>query len=132
MPDLPRRDFTGIRAFMKNLIVMVLGGVLLSACTTGPKVEITRGKSAAKVQTKSRSEPIFYNGKNYQLDYSYNEAQSAFDMKVAGLGPKQQKDATNIATSALAYYACPDGLRGKLIGAPAYVDSKWALQANCG
>jgi hypothetical protein len=117
---------------MKNLIVMVLSGVLLAACTTGPKVEITRGKSVAKVQTKSRSEPIFYNGKNYQLDYSYNEAQSAFDMKVAGLGPKQQKDATNIATSALAYYACPDGLRGKLTGVPAYADSKWGLQAKCG
>ena len=117
---------------MKKLIIVTVSSLVLVACTTGPKVEFTRGKTAAKVQTKSRSEPIFYNGKNYQLDYSFNEAQSVFDMKVAGLGPKQQKDATNIATSSLAYYACPDGLRGKLIGAPAYAEGKWDLQAKCG
>ena len=115
---------------MKKLNIVVCGLVLLTACTTRTKVEITH--VAPTVQTKSRSEPIFYNGKNYQLDYVYNEAQRVFDMKVSGLGPKQHKDATNIATSSLAYYACPDGQRGRLIGTPAYVDSKWALQAKCG
>jgi hypothetical protein len=115
---------------MKKLFVMVCGLVLLAACTTKSKIEITR--VAPTVQTKSRSEPVFYNGKNYQLDYAYNETQRVFDMKVDGLGPKQQKDATNIATSSLAYYACPDGQRGKLTGAPVYIDGKWALQAKCG
>jgi hypothetical protein len=115
---------------MKKLIVMVSCALCLVACTTSNKVQITR--VAPTVQTKSRSEPIFYNGKTYQLDYEFNESNGAFDMKVSGLGPKQQKDATNIATSALAYYACPDGLRGKLQGAPAYVGDKWALVAKCG
>lgn len=115
---------------MKKLIIMVGGLLLLSACTTKSKIEFTR--VAPTVQTKSRSEPIFYNGKTYQLDYSYSDAQSAFDMKVSGLGPKQQKDSVNIATSSLAYFACPDGQRGKLVGEPSYVDGKWALQAKCG
>jgi hypothetical protein len=115
---------------MKKISVITCALVLLAACTTKSKIEVTH--VAPTVQTKSRSEPIFYNGKNYQLDYSFNEAQSVFDMRVSGLGPKQQKDATNIATSSLAYYACPDGQRGKLIGTPAFVDGKWALQAKCG
>ena len=130
MPDLPRRDITGIRSAMKKLILIGSGLALLAACTTKSKIEITH--VAPSVQTKSRSEPIFYNGKNYQLDYSFNESQRVFDMNVSGLGPKQQKDATNIATSSLAYYACPDGQRGRLIGAPTYIGGKWALQAKCG
>ncbi len=108
---------------------MVLAAAL-AACAEKAKVNITR--AAPQVQTKSRSEPIFYNGKTYQLDYVFNEGQSAFDMKVSGLGPKQSKDAVNIATSALAYYACPSGQRGRLQGSPAYAAGKWDLQAKCG
>ena len=130
MAGLPRRDITGIRAAMKKLIIIGSGLALLTACTTKSKIEVSH--VAPSVQITSRSEPIFYNGKNYQLDYSFNEAQMVFDMNVSGLGPKQQKDATNIATSSLAYYACPDGQRGKLTGVPAYAGGKWALQAKCG
>jgi hypothetical protein len=116
---------------MRNLLVLICGLAFLTACASKSKVEFTHNGPAV-VQTKSRSEPIFYNGKTYQLDYTYGEAQSAFDMRISGLGPKQQQDAMNIATSSLGYFACPDGQRGKIIGAPAYVDSKWALQAKCG
>jgi hypothetical protein len=119
----------GHKGRMKKSMFIAGGLVLIAACTSKSKIEITHVTPA--VQTKSRSEPIFYNGKNYQLDYSFNAAQNVFDMKVAGLGPKLQKDATNIATSSLAYYACPDGQRGRLVGVPTYVDGKWALQAKC-
>jgi hypothetical protein len=102
----------------------------LAACSKNANVSV--GAREPAVQTTSRSEPVFYNGKTYQLDYVYNGGQGAFDMKVSGLGPKQQKDAVNIATSALAYYACPNGQRGRLQGDPAYADGKWDLQAKCG
>jgi hypothetical protein len=115
---------------MKQIIVLIVTTAALVACAEKSKVNISRG--APQVQTKSRSEPIFYNGKTYQLDYVYNEGQSAFDMKVSGLGPKQQKDAVNIATSSLAYYACPDGQRGRLQGTPKFAEGKWDLQAKCG
>jgi hypothetical protein len=114
---------------MNRTLTLILS-LVLAACAAKPKVDITRG--APEVQTMSRSEPIFYNGKTYQLDYVYDQAGGAFDMKVAGLGPKQQQDAVNIATSALAYYACPKGQRGRLQGKPAYAGSKWDLRAKCG
>jgi hypothetical protein len=110
--------------------ILLALAVSLAACAQKPNVNITR--SAPQVQTASRSEPIFYNGRTYQLDYAFNEGQSAFDMKVSGLGPKQQKDAVNIATSALAYYACPNGQRGRLQGTPSYAQGKWDVQATCG
>ena len=104
---------------MKKIALVICGFALLASLHHGSKVNINRGP--ATVQTASRSEPIFYNGKTYQLDYNYIEGQGAFDMKVSGLSPKQQQDAVNIATSGLSYFACPDGQRGKLMGMPIYV-----------
>ena len=48
------------------------------------------------------------------------------------MGPKQQKDAVQLATSSLSYYACPDGHRGRMEGVAAYSNAKWRLQAKCG
>ena len=115
---------------MQKLIALTCSLVLLGACSSKSNVNINR--TSQTVQTKSRSEPIFYNGKTYQLDYTYGEGHGAFDMRVSGLGPKQQRDAVNIATSSLGYFACPDGQRGRIIGVPNYVDDKWAIQAKCG
>jgi len=115
---------------MKEIVAVICCFALLAGCTTGSKVNFYR--TPATVQTTSRSEPIFYNGKTYQLDYNYIEGKGAFDMKVSGLGPRQQQDAMNIATSALSYFACPDGQRGKIMGLPIYVGKKWTAYGKCG
>jgi hypothetical protein len=115
---------------MKKAIVLIVLIAALAACASKPKVDVKR--SEQETQTNSRSEPIFYNGKTYQLDYAYNPGQSLFDMKVSGLGPNNKQDAINIATSALGYYSCPSGKRGKLQGAPAYAGGKWDMKAMCG
>ena len=115
---------------MKNVGLVICAIALLSGCAAKPDISVNRGP--ATVQTKSRSEPIFYNGKTYQLDYTYTEAQGLFDIKISGLSPKQQQDAINIAISSLGYFACPDGQRGKIKGMPIYVDKKWTLLARCG
>lgn len=113
----------------RHILICFLA-LLLAGCG-GPKARITKG-TAQTVQTKSRSEPIFYNGKTYKLDYSYSESASLFDMKVSGMGPKQRNDAVAVATSSLRYFACPDSQKGQLIGDAAYADKVWNLQARCG
>lgn len=116
---------------MKIVTVVTVGFCLaLAGCAAKPKVEITRKEPS--VQTTSRSEPIYYNGKTYQLDYSYNSGQRLFDMKVSGLGPAQRQDAINIATSGLSYYSCPDSRRAKLQGSPSFKDGFWNIKAMCG
>ena len=118
---------------MKNLSVLMLAAIAVTACAEKSKVDVT---SNPTVQTKSRSEPIFYNGKNYRLQYDYNDGSNAFDMKVSGksakMGSGQQKDAVAIATSSLRYFACPDGQSGHLTGEPKFADGTWAMQARCG
>src|SRR6266545_2530094 len=80
---------------------ILAAGVLacLAACTSQSKVDVTSG---GPVQTKSRSEPIFYNGQHYNVNYTYNSSLRLFDMKVAGtsvtMTPGVKSTATAIAT----------------------------------
>ncbi len=110
-------------------LALILSAVLLSACQ-GDGVSITAEKQGAAVIDRPRSEPIFYNGKTYQLDFAPS-GQGTFNMAVAGMGPKQEKDAVQLATSSLGYYACPDGKRGKLLDTPSYGDGTWRMAAHC-
>ena len=115
---------------MKNVGLVICVFALLGGCAAKPEFSVNRGPAA--VQTGARSEPVYYNGKTYRLDYTYSEAQGLFDMRISGLSPRQQQDAINIAISSLGYFACPDGQRGRIRGMPIYVNRKWSLFAQCG
>jgi hypothetical protein len=119
----------------RNVLALLCVSVLAAACSKAGHVDINSG-GPKSVQTQSRSEPIFYNGKHYALNYTFNDAMKAFDVKVSGtttpMKPDSQKDATNIAFSSLGYFACPDGQKGRLVGSPKFKGGVWALQARCG
>jgi hypothetical protein len=110
-------------------VILLAAAAMLASCGTEPQVRITNEKPAPK-QVAPRSEPIFYNGKTYRLDFG-PRGNGVYDMSVSGMSSKQQKDAEAVAVSSLGYFACPDGKRGKLQNRPAYKDSKWRMQARC-
>ena len=114
---------------LNRLVLIAAAAALLAGCKTGSTVRIENAKP--QPVAAARSEPIFYNGKTYQLDFS-PAGSGLYDMAVSGMGPKQQKDAVQLATSSLSYYACPDGHRGRMEGVAAYANAKWRLQAKCG
>jgi hypothetical protein len=116
---------------MNHLVIVAVSAVFLTACESKSTVRVSNGRPVA-VETKSRSEPIFYNGKTYQLDFNFVEGSGTFDMRVSGMGPKQKNDAVAVATSSLGYYACPEGQKGRLQGEPAYAGTRWRMQAKCG
>ena len=104
----------------------------LAACNNEANgVRISAEKTAlAPVVARPRSEPIFYNGKTYQLDFAPTGA-GVFAMAVGGMSAKQEKDAVAVATSSLRYFACPEGKTGKLTNKPAYAGGAWKMQARC-
>ena len=116
---------------MKRIVLLAAAAAVLAGCKTGSNVRITNDKPAP-VQTASRSEPIFYNGKTYRLDFGPSANAGIYDMSVSGMSPKQKKDAVAVATSSLGYFACPDGQKGRLQDEPAYTGAKWRMQAKCG
>jgi hypothetical protein len=106
----------------------------LAACNneaSGVRISAEKKAAPAPMVLKPRSEPIFYNGKTYKLDFAPGEG-GAFDMAVGGMTAKQEKDAVAVATSSLRYFACPDGKTGKLTNKPAYASGAWKMQARCG
>jgi hypothetical protein len=114
------------------VILCAAASALLVACSDDPGVRITSGKPPpATVPQSARSEPIFYNGRTYQLDFA-PKGSGIYDMTVSGMSARQQKDAEAVATSSLGYFACPEGQRGKLQTRPSYASAKWRMQAKCG
>lgn len=121
---------TLLNHLVNHLALACCCAALLAGCKQSSTVRVTADAPPAPVAA-SRSEPIFYNGKTYHLDFAPGGG-GIYNMAVSGMGPKQQKDAVNVATSSLSYFACPDGHRGKLSSEPAYADAKWRMQAKCG
>lgn len=114
-----------------KLICAALAALVLAGCKSGNTVRITND-APPPVVAKQRSEPIFYNGKTYQLDFGPIGNSAVFELAVSGMSAGQKKDAVAVATSSLAYYACPDGQRGQLQNEPSYTGAKWRMQAKCG
>jgi hypothetical protein len=116
-----------------NRIALVLT-LLLAGCSREPAVRID---SKPVVQpspkpapvVKLRKEPIFYNGKTYQL--SFGEGKGNTVLRVAGMTAKQQKDAEAVATSSLRYFKCRDGQGSKITSGPRYIESVWEMTARC-
>ena len=111
--------------------LILFGAALGLAACSQSDVRVTRDKPAPQAVMTPRSEPIFYNGKTYHLDFA-PKGPGLFEMAVSGMGPSQQKDAVAVATSSLGYFACPEGQKGKLQANPTYSGGKWRMQARCG
>ena len=105
----------------------------LAACSEKPPVRLVSGEG--KVQTAARSEPVFFNGQHYKVDYSFNQSANIFDVKVSGttraMKQADRKSAVEIGTSAVRHFACPKGMSGALAGEPAFAAGTWEMRARC-
>ena len=117
-----------------KMICVVLLFLALSGCSkndSGVRISADKPVAPAAPVQKARNEPVFYNGKTYQLRMVPSEG-GTFDMSVAGMSGGQQKDAVAVATSSLRYFACPEGKTGKLTNQPRYAEALWKMSARCG
>ncbi len=118
----------------QSIFVLSLIGLCLTGCSSRDSgVRVTAEKPAAPVApiASPRSEPVFYNGRTYQLDFAPSGG-GAFAMVVKGMSARQQKDAVAVATSSLRYFACPEGKTGILNSPAVYKNSLWTMNARCG
>jgi hypothetical protein len=116
---------------MNRFAIFSIAALALAACNPKPKdVHVTSSTALAKVQSTSRSEPIFYNGKTYQFDLSPN-GNGEFALKVSPMSAAQQRDAVQLATSSLGYYACVNGRAGRLVNGPTFQGKTWKMTAKC-
>ena len=111
-------------------------GLALAGCQKAPLPPEPAEKPQAQAQTASRSEPVFYNGRQYQVSYNHDAARGDFDVQVKGItkpmGSGDQSQAQDIASGVLRHFACPKGLTGRIAGTPAFDAGTWRMQARCG
>jgi hypothetical protein len=116
---------------MLRYLTLIMIALTLCNCTRkSAEVRVTSDAAVAEVQAKSRSEPIFYNGKTYQFNLDPVTG-GRFALSVSPMSPAQQNDAVALATSSLGYYACVSGKAGKLVDKPEYAVKTWKMTAVC-
>jgi hypothetical protein len=116
---------------MNRFAILVLA-LLLSACSSEPAgVRLTHDEPvAAPVVKSARTEPVFYNGKVYQV--TLVPEQGGYGLNVSGMTAQQQKDAVGLATSAFHHFTCKDSQKARFVSQPSYVSGQWQFHGNCG
>ena len=116
---------------MKMNHFIILCGLLLTACSQEPAgVRIVSGADSAPNLTQAKTEPIFYNGKTYQVSVA-PAPDGAATIQIAGMGPAQARDASGLATSALHHFTCKDSQKAVLNAAPIFSDGTWQATGHC-
>jgi hypothetical protein len=115
-----------------NRIAILVAALALAACSSGDNgVHITSVQPAPKPVAAGRTEPIFYNGKTYQLQFTPVDT-GGYVVAISGMVATQQKDATGLTISAFHHFYCKDSQRAKIIVAPAFTGGKWNTLSQCG
>jgi hypothetical protein len=120
-----------------NRKLFLIAALALAACTSrDSSVRVTAQApvkpvvKASPAVPQTRTEPVFYNGKTYQLHFS-PAGPGAYSMTVSGMSARQAKDAEAVATSSLRYFACKEGFTGKLTAKPSFDSGIWRMTARC-
>lgn len=108
--------------------------LLLAACSQDPSgirlIQEKQAEATANVAMKAKTEPVFYNGKTYQVSLE-PEGEGHARVRIADMGPRQAKDASALATSALFHFACKDSQKAVLTESPVFVDGGWKTLGHC-
>ncbi len=119
---------------MNHIVKLVPVAIILAGCSQSTSgVRITQEAAQASptvVQAAPKSEPVFYNGKVYQINFAPDPA-GGYAMAVSGMSAAQQKDAVAVSTSSLRQFACREKQSGKLLTQPIYSENKWRMTAHC-
>jgi hypothetical protein len=114
----------------RGLAVVVVGMVLAACASQKNAVTVV---SSPYQSGQRQTEPVFYNGQQYEVSFTFNAIANVYDMIVSGSGgrplggtPGDRKVVEAIAASAVRHFACPDRQKGRHNG------SAWELQARCG
>ncbi len=125
----------GLQQMMQRVVLITLMAVTLGACAqSGPRVV-----SSPYSNGVLHSEPVFYNGKNYKMDFRYQASRRAYDVKVSGKGgrrlgskPGDRKVVSDMVSSAIRHFGCARGQKALILpGTVRSENGTWRMQARC-
>lgn len=120
---------------MRRYLVLIAAALAAAGCQETRGVRIV---SSPYADGAKHTEPVFYNGKHYDVSFQFNAAADLYQVTVAGKGrrlsgtPGDQQIIEQVAVSAIRHFACPTGQRGQVVpGSIRHGDGAWALEARC-
>lgn len=120
---------------MRRHVVFFAAALAAAGCQEARGVRIVSSPYADGVK---HTEPVFYNGKHYEVSFRFNAGADLYHVTVAGKGrrlggtPGDQEIVEQVAVSAVRHFACPTGQRGQVVpGSARHGDGAWALDARC-
>ena len=134
MPALtcPLKGWVAKPCLMKMNHFVVAACLLLAACSQDPSgIRLIQEKQTeANAAINAKTEPVFYNGKTYQVSLA-PVGDGHTSVRIADMGPRQVKEATALATSALHHFACKDSQKAELAAPPAFEGTGWSASGTC-
>jgi hypothetical protein len=113
---------------------LVLSALFLTACSHEPAgVEITHNvqpKPEITIAKPARIEPVFFNGKTYQLAMT-PDGLGNYAIVISGMSATQNKDANELSKTAFHHFTCKDSQTAKLGAVPSFDGEKWVSQGRC-
>lgn len=118
-------------------ILAVALGLMLAGCVQ--KQAPVTVLAAPIADGKERREPVFYNGKMYEMSYRFDAGLAAYaltvDRKPGAMraNPENAAAARAIGTSSLSHFACPTKLRAQLLpNSLRHSGQGYMMLARCG
>jgi hypothetical protein len=116
---------------MNRFVFVSFVMVALAGCSHDPAgVRISHDAPSPDVNVATRTEPVFYNGKTYQVSFSPS-GDGGINLAIAGMGANQVRDANEVTLSAMHHSSCKDSQRVVLTQPAAFDGGTWRASGRC-
>jgi len=116
---------------MNRFVFVPLVTLALAGCSHDPSgVRISRDEPSPDVKVATRTEPVFYNGKTYQVGIAPS-GDGGISLSISGMGANQVRDANEVTLSAMHHSSCKDSQRVVLTQPAAFNGGVWRASGRC-
>lgn len=124
---------------LKLIAVLGLTAVTVSACLSDrPKLASVNSGPPQTEQEPARTEPLFYNGRTYQVQFRHMAPEQVYAVNVTARGSVLGKTAADgrvmseVGRNAINHFACQDGQKAEVLdGSVQPGIAGWNLRARC-
>ena len=117
-------------------LTVMLVAIAVSGCDKSNNVQTT---NSLYRNGETQTQPVIYNGKPYQVGFTFRSVQNLYDVTVAGKGGRalgsgdgDRKIVEQIGSSTVRHYACRDSQKGWILPDSArHTGKAWQMQARC-
>lgn len=124
----------------KSVAMMIVLAIALSGCAAEkPKVgAVVNDNPSPYAQGKTHSEPLYYNGRTYRVQFRHVVEQKVFEVNVSAPGRKlgataeDKRIVSEVGRNAVNHFACKDSQKAKVLdGSAAPEGQGWKMRARC-